>query len=73
MGNFLGTLIILILIVLIFVYVVLPIIGLLLGIGVVIMTSIAGVGVVFGLYTGLKNFIVVFKEAHERLGPKKGS
>lgn len=49
------------------VYVVLPILGVLLGIGLALLGGTAVLGFVSGMFVGFKNFIDVLIEAHQRL------
>ncbi len=49
------------------VYVILPIIGIILAIGLATLGCVAVAGLVSGIGVGLKNFVVVFDEAHKKL------
>lgn len=49
------------------VYVVLPILGVLLGIGLALLGGIAAIGFVSGVFVGFNNFIDVLFEAHHKL------
>jgi len=59
--------VILYLLTLLIVYVILPIAGILLGIGVVLLAGISAVGFVSGILVGMKNFFQIVLEAHQRL------
>ncbi len=59
--------VILVLLYLLIVYVILPITGILLGIGVVLLAAISAVGFVSGILVGIKNFFEIVIEAHQRL------
>jgi len=59
--------VILYLLTLLIVYVILPIAGILLGIGVVLLAEISAVGFVSGILVGMKNFFQIVLEAHQRL------
>lgn len=67
MGYLIGIGIVLFLLYLFVVYIVLPIVGIVVAIGAILMTTIAGAGTVKGTYIGLKNFIKTFNEANKEL------
>lgn len=49
------------------VYVVLPILGVLIGIGLALLAGIAAIGFFSGMIVGFNNFINVLFEAHNKL------
>ena len=66
-GYLIAIAVVLFLLYLLIVYVILPAIGIVLGIGLVILGGITLVGVVSGFAVGFKNFVEVLIEAHGRL------
>ncbi len=67
MGELIWYFILFVIVVFIIVYVVLPIIGILLSIGLVILGGIALTGLISGFAVGIKNFFIVLREAHDQL------
>lgn len=49
------------------VYVILPIMGIILAIGLGTLACVAAAGLLSGIGVGLKNFVIVVAEAHKKL------
>ena len=52
---------------LLIVYVILPITGVLLAVGVALLCGVAGAGLISGVFVGVRNFFAVLFEAHRKL------
>ena len=67
MPQLIGAIIVIYLAYLLIVYVILPITGVLLAVGVALLGGVAGAGLISGVFVGTKNFFVVLVEAHRKL------
>lgn len=67
MPQLIGFFVVICLLYLLVVYVILPALGIILAIGLAILGCVAGAGFVSGIGVGLRNFVLVFIEAHKKL------
>jgi hypothetical protein len=67
MPQLIGAIIVIYLVILFIVYVVIPVAGGLLAVGLALLASVAIAGFVSGVFVGFKNFFDVLIEAHRKL------